>query len=200
MNENRINIKANLEDLYKHLPENLDRLLPGQRRGNHYLLKAFGEICRIRPEGIDIGRQPGTGEIGRLIILYALHAREDPCRPTPFKAFRELANSMPFVSEFSTNAEQFLIPHMVRIEKNLEPIFKALDGELGPGIEGEDLSIIVRPLPKIKLCYNFYLADDELPASVTCLFSNNALSFLPIGALAKIGECTSRKMIELIST
>ncbi len=199
MNEDRMNSKANLEDLYKNMPENLDHLLPGQRRGKHYLLKAFGEICRIRPEGIDIGMQTGTGEIRRLITLYALHAQEDPCRPTPFKAFRELANSMPFVSEFSTNAEQILIPHMIHVEKNLELIFKALDGELGPGIEGEDLSIIVRPLPKIKLCYNFYLADDELPASVTCLFSNNALSFLPIGALAKIGACTSRKMIELIS-
>jgi hypothetical protein len=49
------------------------------------------------------------------------------------------------------------------------------------------------------LNYIFYLADDEFPASATCLFSNNALSFLPIDALADTGEYCSRKIIELAS-
>jgi hypothetical protein len=78
-------------------------------------------------------------------------------------------------------------------------IFSSLNGELSPGSEGGDFSIIVRPLPKIKLRYIFYFADDEFPASATCLFSNNALSFLPIDALADTGEYTSRKIIELVS-
>jgi hypothetical protein len=43
------------------------------------------------------------------------------------------------------------------------------------------------------------LPDEKLPASATCLFSNNALSFLPIDALADTGEYTSKKIIELIS-
>lgn len=43
------------------------------------------------------------------------------------------------------------------------------------------------------------LPDEEFPASATCLFSNNALSFLPIDALADIGEYTSKKIIEIIS-
>ena len=78
-------------------------------------------------------------------------------------------------------------------------IFKILNGELCTGSDVGDFSIIVRPLPKIKLHYIFYHADDEFPASATCLFSNNALSFLPIDALADTGEYTSKKIIELIS-
>jgi hypothetical protein len=58
---------------------------------------------------------------------------------------------------------------------------------------------MVRPFPKIKLYYIFYRADEDFSASATCLFSNNALSFLPVDALADTGEYTSKKIIELIS-
>ena len=71
--------------------------------------------------------------------------------------------------------------------------------EAGQDLEGGDFSIIVRPLPKIMLRYIFYLADEDFPASATCLFSSNSLSFLPIDALADTGEYTSKKIIELVA-
>lgn len=192
-------IRDNLDLLYKNLPEKLERLLPGQRQQNQFGLKAFGQSCQIRPAGVTIGDKPETGVVGILITLYALHANEAPCIPTPFKAFRELPNSMPYVGAFASHTESVLVPHFERIETNLDPIFKTLNGELSTGSDGGDLSIIVRPLPKIKLRYILYFADDEFPASATCLFSNNAPSFLPIDALADTGEYTSKKIIEIIS-
>jgi len=57
---------------------------------------------------------------------------------------------------------------------------------------------MVYPLPKIALCYIFYEADEDFPASVTCLYSNNASSFLPIDALADVGEYTSKKILTVI--
>jgi hypothetical protein len=84
------------------------------------------------------------------------------------------------------------------IEENFDLIFETLNGEISQDYDGGDFSIIVRPLPKIKLRYIFYLADEEFPASATCLFSNNALSFLPVDALADTGEYTSKKIIDLI--
>ena len=73
-----------------------------------------------------------------------------------------------------------------------------LSGRNAPaGVEG-DFSFVIYPFPKIALCYIFYEADDDFSASVTCLYSNNALSFLPIDALADVGEYTSRKMLDLI--
>jgi len=192
-------IRDNLDLLYKNLPDNLERLLPGQRQGDQFRLKAFGQSCLIRPDGIYIGDEPETGGVGILISLYAIHAIEDSCMPTPFKAFREFLNSLPYVGAFASHTESILIPHIAKIEDNLNLLFESLNGELSTAAEGGDLSIILRPLPKIKLNYIFYLADEEFPASATCLFSNNALSFLPIDALADTGEYTSRKMIELIS-
>lgn len=192
-------IRENLDLLYKNLPENLDRLMPGRRQKDLFRLKAFGQSCQIRPDGVSTGDAPETGVVGILITLYALHANEDPCMPTPFKAFRELPDSQPYVGAFASHTESILIPHIDAIEDNLDLIFGTLNGELSTATEGGDLSIIVRPFPKIMLNYIFYRADDEFPASATCLFSNNALSFLPIDALADTGEYTSKKIIELIS-
>ena len=192
-------IRDNLDQLYKNLPEKLEQLIPGQRQQGQFGLKAFGQSCQIRPGGVAIGDKPETGVVGILITLYALHANEAPCVPTPFKAFRELPNSMPYVGAFASHTEGILVPHIERIEENLDLIFKTLNGELSTDGDGGDFSIIVRPLPKIKLRYIFYFADDDFPASATCLFSNNAPSFLPIDALADTGEYTSKKIIEIVS-
>ena len=192
-------IRDNLEQLYKNLPENLERLLPGERKQDIFRFKAFGGLCRIRPEGITIDDEPQTGAVGIIITLYALHANEAPCLPTPFKAFRELLNSLPYVGAFASHSESILVPHIEAIEENLDIIFEALNGEPGHDLEGGDFSIIVRPLPKIMLRYIFYLADEDFPASATCLISSNALSFLPIDAMADTGEYTSKKIIELVA-
>ena len=189
----------NLRQLYSNLPENLDQLLPGQRQNDEFLLKAFGQSCRITPGGICLGDTDESGVPSILVSLYALHAKADSCIPTPYKAFREIPNSMPYVGAFSTHTEKVLIPYIDRIEKRLDLIFERLNGELGNGSLSGDFSIVVRPFPKIMLQYIFYRADDEFPASATCLFSNNALSFLPIDALADTGEYTSKRIIDLLS-
>lgn len=191
-------IRQNLDLLYKDLPENLDRLLPGKRQDEQFILKAFGQSWRISPQGITADGEAPPGAVGILITLYALHANGDPCLPTPFKAFREFPNSMPYTSAFAGHTEAVLIPHIDTIEKNLGVIFETLNGEIGTGCQGGDFSFSVRPFPKIKLMYIFYHADDEFSASATCLFSNNALSFLPIDALADTGEYTSKKILDLL--
>lgn len=192
-------VRDNLDKLYQNLPENLDRLLPGKRKNNQFCFKAFGQSSLIGPDGIFVDDRPETGVVGILITLYALHANEDPCMPTPFKAFREFPNSLPYVGAFASHTESLLIPHIDAIEDNFGPIFKNLNGEISRDYEGGDFSLIVRPFPKIKLRYIFYRSDEEFPASATCLFSNNAMSFLPIDAMADTGEYTSKKIIELVS-
>ena len=192
-------IRNNLEQLYRNLPDNLEKLLPGERQQNIFHFRAFGGLCRIGPDGVTIDDEPQTGAAGIIVTLYALHASETPCWPTPFKAFRELPNSLPYVGAFASHTESILVAHIPSIEKSQDIIYQALTGESGHDLEGGDFSIIVRPLPKILLRYIFYLADEEFPASATCLVSGNALSFLPIDALADTGEYCSKKIIELVA-
>jgi hypothetical protein len=86
-----------------------------------------------------------------------------------------------------------------RILKGLPDIEARLDGRKAPGSLGGDGSIVVHPVPQIALCYIFYEADDDFPAAVTCLFSQNADRFLPVDGLADMGEYTSRAMIDIVA-
>ena len=105
---------------------------------------------------------------------------------------------MPYVGAFATHTEKLLVPYVEKIKESAQRITKILKGEKAPSEAGGDFSLFVYPLPKIALCYIFYEADDDFPASVTCLYSNNANQFMSVDGLADVGEYTSRKIINLI--
>ena len=84
------------------------------------------------------------------------------------------------------------------VEAAQQRILETLDGRRTDAAGSGDFSFIVRPLPKISLCYIFYHADEDFPAAVTCLYSNNASGFMPIDGLADVGEYTSKKILALI--
>ena len=190
-------IRDNLHRLYDDLPQQLGKSLPAEREGDRFLFTAFGKQCEITPQGIVVGNQPETGVIGILISLYALHANPGPQILEPLKSFKDFPDSMPYVGAFASHTENILVPHVSRIEAAQKRIVKTLDGEDAAAVGSGDFSFFVRPLPKISLCYIFYHADEDFPASVTCLFSGNALDFMPIDGLADVGEYTSRKIINL---
>ena len=199
MSNNYAKIVAdNLKRLYGNLPKDLVRTLPGDQDGDRFVFEAFGERCEIRPEGIFLGDVQQTGVIGILISLYALHAQTDSIVLEPLKAFKDFPNSMPYAVAFITHTQQILVPYAERIAKAEKRIREHLRGQKAPVTVEGDFSFLVYPLPKIALCYILYEADDDFPASVTCLYSNNALSFLPIDALADVGEYTSRKILDLL--
>ncbi len=191
-------VQDNLNSLYNNLQKDLAKNLPGEQKGEHFVFDAFGEKCLIEPKKITLGNKEHSFVFGILISLYALNARPDICILAPFKAFKELPDSMPYAGAFTTHTEQVLVPHVAKIKESVQIITETLKGEKAPDGTGGDFSFIVYPLPKIALCYIFYEADDDFPASVTCLYSNNARLFLSVDALADVGEYTSKKIISLI--
>ncbi|MFW5937200.1 MAG: DUF3786 domain-containing protein [Desulfosalsimonas sp.] len=191
-------VQQNLQRLYADLPADLADNLPAQQDGNRFVFTAFGETCVISPEGITLGNDNHPSAMRILISLYALHARPEPCIAEPFKAFKECPNSMPYAGAFTTHTEQILAPHTEAIQNALPQIRQSLSGSDAPAQISGDFAFVVYPLPKIALCYIFYEADEDFPASVTCLYSKNADAFLPVDALADTGEYTSRKILEII--
>lgn len=190
--------KQNLQRLYADLPEDLAANLPAEQSGDRFKFHAFGETCIISPEGITLGDGGHPSVLGIIISLYALNAQPTPCQRQPFKAFKECPNSMPYVDAFTTHTEQILVPYAEALEKNIPQIKTALNGAEAPEEVSGDFAFVVYPLPKIALCYIGYEADEDFPASITCLYANNADRFLPVDALADVGEYTSKKIIELI--
>ena len=191
-------VQDNLEKLYENLPADLAGALPAKQNADSFLFEAFGDTCEIRSDSIFLGEVRQTGVIGILISLYALNAGLETCLVEPLKAFKDLPNSMPYAGAFVTHTQQILVPYVEKIQTSTDRIIEMFNGCKAPVGTGGDFSFMVYPLPKIALCYIFYEADEDFPASVTCLYSNNAISFLPIDALADVGEYTSKKILDII--
>jgi hypothetical protein len=191
-------IKKNLRRLYHQFPEDLAEKIPASREDDGFLFRAFGESCRITSKGIKLGDSAETGPLGIVISLYTLHIDTVSCQLTPFKAFREMPDSMPYVGAFASHTERVLVDHIDRIERKADRIAHQFNGSQEAVKDAGDFSFIVYPLPKIALNYIFYRADDEFPAAVTCLFSHNADAFLPTDALADTGEYTSKKILDIL--
>ena len=191
-------VQNNLDQLYNNMPQDMVKNLPGKQEGERFIFDAFGEKCLIEPEGITLGDEDHSSVFGILISLYALNVRSDACVPEPLKAFKEFPNSMPYAAAFTTHTEQLLVPHVAKIRGSVQTITETLKGEKAPDGTGGDFSFIVYPLPKIAMCYIFYEADEDFPASVTCLYSNNAHLFMPVDGLADVGEYCSKTILKLI--
>ncbi len=188
-------IDQNIACLFSQPLPDLDIRLGAEKKGESYFFQALGEPCCLSASGITLSGTPVGDPRGLIISLYALQAVPDPMILEPFKSFKDFPNSMPYQGAFSANSERILIPHVRRIEGKQKEIKKAFDG--ADGISG-DFSFTLHPLPRITLCYIFYLDDEEFPASATCLFSSNALSFIPLDGLADVGEYTSKEIIRII--
>jgi hypothetical protein len=191
-------VQDNLKKLFENLPTDLADALPAEQNGDGFWFEAFGETCEIRSDGIFLGDVRQTGVIGILISLYALNTKLEPCLIEPLKAFKDFPNSMPYAGAFVTHTQQILVPYVEKIQVSTHRIIEALNGCESPSNVGGDFSFMIYPLPKIALSYIFYEADEDFPASVTCLYSNNALSFLPIDGLADVGEYSSKKILDII--
>ena len=190
--------RENLARLYRHLPDDLDARMGAERIDKTYAFTAFGQACCLSPDGITLDGGTAPGVIGILLSLYALNAAREACVLEPLKAFKEFPATAPYVGAFASHIEQILVPAVPRIKNNLDAIRHALGGGMPPASIGGDFALLVRPLPKICLSYIIYEADEDFPASVTCLYSNNADAFMRVDGLADVGEYTSRRILQVI--
>jgi len=190
--------RANLERLYGNLPGDLEKCLPAEKDGQTYSFTAFGQACLISPEGITLGGAEPPGVIGILLSLYALNAVPELPILEPFKAFKEFTDSAPYVGAFASHTEQILVPVVQRIKTKIDLIVQRFSGEAAPSSVSGDFAFVLRPLPKIFLCYIFYEADEDFPPSVVCLYSSNANRFMPMDGLADVGEYTSKTILEMV--
>lgn len=190
-------IRDNLDRVYDQF-DDLERRLPAMKRGRQFHFRAFGEDCRLDPDGVSFSEIPENGPKALLVSLYARHVGPDPVRLEPFKSFKDLPGSTPYHGAFAVNCERVLVPHVPGIEKIQKKILRPFEGEGDPMGAAGDFSLLMYPLPKIALCYVFYRADDEFPPSATCLFSANADVMMPLDGLADVAEYTSKEMIRVV--
>jgi len=187
-------LQDNLSRLYTAPPPDLAARLAAHPDGDGLVFSAFGEDCRLSPLGIQLGGSPIPAVMGIIVSLYALAASLDAAKLEPWRSFKEIPGSMPYWGAFASHTEQILVPHVAAIKEKAWYICQVF---AGAPVVGGDFSFVLHPLPKIALCYIFYEADDEFPATVNCLFSNNANAFLPVDGLADLCEYSSKKILAI---
>ncbi|MGD8369815.1 MAG: DUF3786 domain-containing protein [Desulfobacterales bacterium] len=191
-------VADNLARLYDDRPADLARRLCARQEENRFFFSAFGRACVVCPEAVRLDGRIESGVLGILISLYARFAQADPCVLEPLKGFKELPDSMPYAGAFVARTQQVLVTHVERIQRRRDRIAAQFAcGDAPPGVSG-DFALLLYPLPKIALCYVFYLADEDFPASVTCLYSANAAVHMPTDALADVGEYTSQAILRIV--
>jgi len=188
-------VNDNLRRLYATPPPDLAERLDARRDGDSFIFDAFGDECRLSPNGIRLGDGEIASVPGIIVSLYALGASPEALVVEPWRSFKEIPNSMPYWGAFASHTEQALTPHVAAIFKKVEDICRVFHGGPAPG---GDFAFIIHPLPKIALCYIFYQADEEFPATASCLFSHNASSFLPVDGLADLGEYSAKKILAVV--
>jgi len=189
-------ITENLSGLFEKRPPDLEARLGASRSGEGFSLQAFGEAAWFDHEQVMFSGKKDVDPKGLLVSLYATHAGRENIQIEPLKAFKDFPGSMPYHGAFSANSERVLVPHVNKILEKKEEIILAFDGE---EIRSGDFSMLLYPFPKIAVCTIFYLEDEDFPPSATCLFSANALEFMPLDGLADVAEYTSGKIIRMVS-
>lgn len=187
-----------LKELYDQLPEDFEESLPGIRENNSFHFKALGEPCILNPQGIMLGGEKLTGPRGVLIALYARNVRKEAVQLEPVKAFKQIKGTTPYHGAFAVHSQESLVLYVSQIHAHRKKIVSYFDGYENERTRG-DFSFTLYPLPKVPLYYIFYLADEEFPASVTCLLAANAELFMPVDGLADVGEYTAKRIIELVT-
>ncbi|MDJ0720502.1 MAG: DUF3786 domain-containing protein [Desulfobacterales bacterium] len=192
-------IQANLQAAFELGKTELAARLEAEYAAGTLAFRAFGTTCHVDRSGVRLQGAVDRGARGVIISLLARHAQREACIAEPWRAFRELPDSMPYVGAFRAHAELPLVTHVEALVAAAAETAVRLGGGVAARPVSGDCGLTLEPLPKIRLCYLLYRPDEDFPANATCLFSANADRFLPTDALADVGEYTTRAMIDALA-
>ncbi len=179
-------VQANLQAAFALGAAELAVRLEAESEADGLAFKAFGADCRLDGTGVRLMGEFDQGPRGVVISLLARHARREACIEAPWRAFRELPDSMPYVGAFRAHTELPLIPHVEALVAQAAKVAVLLGGRMVAQPVSGDCALVLNPLPKIRLCYLLYRPDEEFPANATCLYAANADRFLPTSARASV--------------
>lgn len=175
------------------------------------LRKKFGDSFKIKLQFIDkelivtgdraenavSGKPANYPEI--VISINYLLSDTDKAEDEKFKAFAELKDGLMYGPAFGKNSIVPLIPYADYIIKNPSLITDNFRDCKKAEIEGTDLAVKIKLLPKISILMLLYASDEEFPANLNIIFSANADAFLPIECLADLSEIFTRVLLKKLT-
>ncbi len=154
----------------------------------------FGEVCRVRRDGVykDAARLDTIGSI--LVVRYLLTAGTVQIRHT-WLPYRDLKDGAQFSGFIKANIEDKIAGAFQGKREALAERLSALGAVACAEEVQSDIALVVHPLPKVPVLCLFQDADEEFPASFQFLFDGSAPSYLDLEALAATLQYIYLKLI-----
>ncbi len=159
------------------------------------LLAMLGQEYVISRTGITLRGQKAP-ENHETVILDYLSSSGTTLRESPWRALGDFPGLPPM--DFRKRVELPLAQHVAEFVTRANTLLPLFDAQLSPSIIGSDIAITVRALPKVTLYVEMSQENQEFPAEVWVLFSNNADRFLGAQNLLLLGELFKDRLLSLL--
>ncbi|MBA4417807.1 MAG: hypothetical protein C0392_07845 [Syntrophus sp. (in: bacteria)] len=144
----------------------------------------FQDLCTIRADGIFADHRRIDTIGGILILRYMMRQSDHVPAGNDWVPYREFKDGSSFASYIKTHIEDQISRQFSGRQDALIEAFNGLGGIPFPSEARPDLSMIVRPFPKIPVLSLFWDQDEEFPSSFQFLFDRSAPAFLDMESLA----------------
>lgn len=111
-----------------------------------------------------------------IIILHYLVTADGAPLTGKWVAYRHLPGGDIYIEPFQKRA---VVPFLKTFGTNPQSFQKAAKAIGGKHLPGSGLSMVIRVLPRVPICFTIWQGDEEIPSSANILFDQAASSYLP---------------------
>ncbi len=155
----------------------------------------------LASEGEDLDTTVAGADSNRLsakiIILHYLAKASGVPLSGRLVGFDQLAGGRFYGSNFNKRLEQPLTRYFAGAPEKLRLVARDLGGE---DSSYGDVSVEIRPFPKIPMTLIVWTGDDEMPGNAKALFDDSVEEYLCTEDIAVLGDLVIRRLKELIGT
>lgn len=159
------------------------------------LLGMLGQEYIIRRDGVLLRGQRAPEVHTAVIKDYLFSVGADPVM-APWKGIGDLTGEA--LPDFREKVEKPIIHYAADIITRANALLPMLDAQLSQSIINSDLAFTVRALPKVYLHVELCQENQDFPAEVWILFSNNAGKFLAARSLLDLAELFKDRLLSLL--
>ena len=159
----------------------------------------FQREFTVLPTGIvdASGNQP-LHAVSVLLCRYLILCPDvEPIEGAEWVSYKDFLDAAPFVGGFVNNTEKAISKNFSGKVNLLKQACNRLGGFCADDGLTYDLSMQIRPLPKIPLYLLFNDADEEFPADCRVLFERRAEKYLDMECLAIVGWLFSDYLMQI---
>ena len=159
------------------------------------LLAMLGQEYVVRHEGILLHGQKAPESHAGVILEYLFSPGTSQVMQ-PWRSIGSFAGQAP--AGFRKKVELPVAQYAGDVVARANTVLQMIDAKAVPSLLGSDLALTVRALPKVALHVELSEENQDFPAEVWVLFSQNADEFLSVAGMQALGEIFKERLLGLL--